>query len=158
MLAVRNRWSGPDKVSAGGYALAEFLIGMLIASSVMIGVGQWYRLYLRDTPVLSALSESEIQWRRCAVRLSRELHDAAGLAVEPGMLRWTDGAGRILSVRLNAQGQLLQSVDGAGAVVLANGVRKAEFREEGKGVWIRTWWTHPWTEEPVSLFVVPRRP
>ncbi|MBX6395719.1 MAG: hypothetical protein IRY98_08355 [Alicyclobacillaceae bacterium] len=92
------------------------------------------------------------------MRLTRELHDAGAASGGGATLGWRDGSGRWVSVSLNSKGQLVQAVNGTGAVVLGNGLKSVDFVVEQGGVWIRTWWIRPWTEEPVTSFVAFRLP
>ncbi|MDI3256580.1 MAG: hypothetical protein QJR01_02410 [Kyrpidia sp.] len=141
-----------------GFILLEALFATAMAAVIWMIWSQWWIHAMSGVVRIAEGMEGEERWRRLVVRLSREWHDAGPVRGGGWIVEWRDGRGRWVSVRMNEKGQLLQSVDGAGDVVLANGLKRVNFMVESGGVTLQTWWEHPWNREPVTAFVASRRP
>lgn len=146
-----------NRRSVEGFILLEAVFAVAIAAVIWMIWSQWWIQELSGTARIREGVEGEERWRRLVVRLTRELHDADSVRGGGWRIEWRDGRGRRLSVKMNGKGQLLQSVDGAGEIVLTNGLKKVNFIVESGGVAVQTWWEPPWGPEPVTAFVASRR-
>ncbi|MBE3551594.1 MAG: hypothetical protein IMX06_01870 [Kyrpidia tusciae] len=146
-----------NKKGVQGFILLEAALVAVMAAVIWMTWAQWWAAVASSANRIDTGIEGEEQWRRLMVRLSREFHDAGEVRGGGRRVEFRDGRGKWISLWLSDRGQVLQSVNGEGDVVLANGVKRIWFVVEPGGLTVETWWARPWDQEPLVGFLASRR-